>query len=289
MFAMKIVYNLKFVKSICMKQLFTIGFFTIFFSFFVCNFLSDAAIAAVPRFEENQPSKKNDTKEKSPVLIELFTAEACPMCPPADKNLVYLEKEQPFPEVEIITLSLHVDYWNGRGSKDEFASPMFTRRQDIYGRIFRVNQIFTPQMVVDGQTQFAGADLAKAQKAIIENARNAKGKIEVSTAKDAGGNINIQVKISDLPVHENSTVFLAVAEDNLASSRGRSATTKREYISVVRELKSLGFLTAAQKSLETEIVLQFQPAWKKENLKFVVFVQENANRRILGVNKIKLL
>ncbi len=270
-----------------MKQLFLIGFCAVFFSFFVCNFFSDTAIAAVPQFEENQPSKKNNAKEKVPVLIELFTAEACPMCPPADKNLVHLEKEQPFPEVEIITLSLHVDYWNGRGATDEFASPMFTRRQDIYGRIFRVNQIFTPQMIVDGQTQFAGADLAKAQKAIIENAKNAKGKIEVSTVTDAVSDIKIQVKISDLPAHENSTVFLAIAEDNLIAKRGRSAGVKREYVSVVRELKSLGFLTAAQKSLETEIALQFQPAWKKENLKFVVFVQENANRRILGVNKIK--
>lgn len=94
-----------------MKQLFLIGFCAVFFSFFVCNFFSDTAIAAVPQFEENQPSKKNNAKEKVPVLIELFTAEACPMCPPADKNLVRLEKEQPFPEVEIITLSLHVDYW----------------------------------------------------------------------------------------------------------------------------------------------------------------------------------
>lgn len=272
-----------------MKQIFIIGFLTVFFSFFACNFLSDAAIAAVPHFEEIQLDEKNAAKEKTPVLIELFTAEACPMCPPADKNLVRLEKEQPFPEVEIITLSLHVDYWNGRGATDEFASPMFTRRQDIYGRIFRVNQIFTPQMIVDGRTQFAGADLAKAQKAVIENAKNTKGKIEISTAKDAGSDIKIQVKISDLPAHENSTVFLAIAEDNLASKRGRSATTKREYVSVVRELKSLGFLTAAQESLETEIVLQFQPAWKKENLKFVVFVQENANRRILGVNKVNLL
>lgn len=142
-------------------------------------------------------------------------------------------------------------------------------------------------MIVDGQTQFAGADLAKAQKAIIENAKNAKGKIEVSTVTDAVSDIKIQVKISDLPAHENSTVFLAIAEDNLIAKRGRSAGVKREYVSVVRELKSLGFLTAAQKSLETEIALQFQPAWKKENLKFVVFVQENANRRILGVNKIK--
>ena len=282
------MYNRKFIESKCMKQLFTIGFFTIFFSFFACGFLSGETIVAAPRFEEKQLGNKSNTKEKVPILIELFTAEGCPMCPPADKNLVYLEREQPFPEAEIITLSLHVDYWNSRGWKDEFSSPMFTRRQDIYAQIFRVREIYTPQMVIDGRTQLPGADLAKTRQAITENAKQLKGKIEITSTKDAASDIKLHVNISDLPVHENSTVFLAIAEDNLASKRGKSASTQREYVSVVRELKSLGPLNAAQNRLETEIALQFQPAWKKESLKFIVFVQENANRKILAVNKIKL-
>ncbi|HXH70946.1 MAG TPA: DUF1223 domain-containing protein, partial [Pyrinomonadaceae bacterium] len=209
----------------------------------------------------------------------------CPTCPPADRNLTFLETEQPFAEAELITLSLHVDYWNSRSWNDEFSAPMFSRRQDIYGQIFKLDSIYTPQMIVDGQAQFAGTDLAKVQKAIIESAKNEKGKIELSTVSDARGDTKLKAKISDLPKHEVSTVFLAVAEDNLVSNRGESSGAKRIYTSVVRELKSLGFLTAEQKNLEIETFLQFQPNWKTENLKLVVFVQENASRKVFGIGK----
>ena len=271
-----------------MKQFCAIKFFTLFFGFLFLTFSSVNIISAAPRLMENQATKKNTAKEKVPILVELFTAEGCPMCPPADKNLAYLDREQPFPEADVITLSLHVDYWNSRGWKDEFSSAMFTRRQDIYAQIFRVRDIFTPQMIIDGQTQLPGADLAKTRKAVVESAKLAKGKIEITAAKDAVSDVKLQVKISDLPAHETATVFLAIAEDNLASKRGKTVSTRREYVSVVRELKSLGSLAGVQNKLETEISLQFQLAWKKENLKFVVFAQENASRKVLAVNKIKL-
>jgi hypothetical protein len=43
-----------------------------------------------------------------PVLVELFTSQGCHSCPPADKVLEKLSKENP----NVIALSMHVDYWN---------------------------------------------------------------------------------------------------------------------------------------------------------------------------------
>jgi hypothetical protein len=47
-------------------------------------------------------------------------------------------------------------------------------------------------------------------------------------------------------------------------------------------------LAATQTNVEIETALQIQSDWKKENLKLVVFVQENASRKILGVSRIKI-
>ena len=273
-----------------MKKFFLTGISTVFFGFIALSFQSQTAIADTPRLSPNDEIKNNVTKSKQPVLIELFTAEGCPMCPSADRNLTFLETEQPFGEADIITLALHVDYWNSRSWRDEYSSPLFSRRQDIYGQVFKIGAIYTPQMVVDGQMQFAGTDLAKAQKAIVESAKNEKGKIELAIAGEANGDTKLKAKISDLPKHETSTVFLAVAEDNLASSRnrGENSGAKSNFTAVVRQLKTLGVLTAEQNNLETETVLQFQPNWKKENLKLVVFVQDNASRKIFGIGKLIL-
>ena len=145
-------------------------------------------------------------------------------------------------------------------------------------------------MIVDGSAQFTGSDGAKASKEIQEAAKNQKATLELSIDGGSGAD-KLKIKISDLPAgRENASVFLAIAEDNLATNvrRGENSGKTLEHVSVVRELKSIGNLGAPDKSFEAEIVFQLQPNWKKENLKFVVFVQGNQNRKIYGVNRIAL-
>jgi hypothetical protein len=140
-------------------------------------------------------------------------------------------------------------------------------------------------MIVDGSVQFAGGNAGEATKSILDAAKGRKAAIELSLDGE-----KLKIKISKLPEHENASVFLAIAEDNLVSSvkRGENSGKTLEHVSVVRELKSIGNLNAQENSFETEAVFQAQPSWKKENLKFVVFVQGNTNRKIYGVNRISL-
>lgn len=215
---------------------------------------------------------------KTPVLVELYTSEGCPTCPPADKNLIYLEQNQPVENVEIITLALHVDYWNTNDWKDVFSSPIFSRRQEIYSKQFKINGTFTPQMIVNGEFQFVGSRLEEATKTISKAAKNALPETFLSFEDE-----KLKVKIPNLPKHEAATVYLAIAESDLTNSR----RANNEHASVVRELKSLGMLDAAKNSFDANIYMQFQPEWKRENLKYVVFVQENYSRKVLSVNQIK--
>lgn len=235
----------------------------------------------------NLASPTTTSAAKPLVLLELFTAEGCPMCPAADRNLAFLEREQPFADAEIVTLALHVDYWNSRGVNDEYSSPLFSRRQSIYGQYFKIGSSYTPQMVVDGQLQFAGTDLAKAQKAIVESSKFEKGKIDFSTEQNSVGETKLRINISALPKHSVATIFLAYTEDYLASKRNnaKNATEKGDFISVVRQLKSLGTLAINQQNFELETLLESNSAWKRENLKFVVFVQENVSRKIIGIGR----
>jgi hypothetical protein len=234
---------------------------------------------------ENPQSESIDLQSKQPVLVELFTSEGCSSCPPADRALAFLEKEQPSAQAEVITLSLHVDYWDNLGWKDEFSAPLYTQRQEFYAQKLKLDSTYTPQMIVDGKIEFVGSDLGKAAKAIAEAVKFQKGRVEVAENSD-----KLTVKITDLPAHEASNILLAITEDNLVSNvvRGENSGKRLEHQSVVRELKSIGTLNPKEKSTEIEMILQFNRNWKKDNLKIVVFVQENDSRRILGVGRIAL-
>ena len=266
-----------------MKQILLIGLFAIFSSFFACNLQSGSAVTGEPQVNVNPAAEPMNKKDKVPVLVELFTSEGCSSCPPADRVLAQLEAEQPNPNAEIITLALHVDYWDSIGWKDEFSSALYSQRQNVYGQKLKLDQVYTPQMVVDGQTQFVGSNLSEANKAISENAKNLKAKVDLTDTDN-----NLKVKISDVPKHENASVFLAIAEDNLSTNvkGGENSGRKLDHTSVVRELKSIGMITPEQNGFDNSVAIQLQPNWKKENLKFVVFVQENVSRKILGVNRI---
>src|ERR1700744_5694418 len=95
------------------------------------------------------PATTSAPASKAPVIVELFTSEGCSSCPPADVLLAKLPKA--FGDVEIIPLSEHVDYWNHLGWKDRFSAPLFTERQQDYGRTFHMESVYTPEIVVNGQ------------------------------------------------------------------------------------------------------------------------------------------
>jgi hypothetical protein len=222
-----------------------------------------------------------------PVLVELFTSEGCSSCPPADELLMRLVQTQPIPGVQIIALSEHVDYWNRLGWKDPYSSAEFTERQNGYARVFGNDDIYTPQMVVDGGIGFVGGSESRAREAIAAAARLPKAGIEIKPGDSRDGSaMPLVIRVSSSGEFKPGTeaeVLLALIEDGLRSdvSRGENAGRNLTHTAVVRRLVTLGGV-----KLTSGDVFTVEPAvnkdWKKERLRAVVFVQERASRRVLG-------
>jgi hypothetical protein len=87
-------------------------------------------------------------------LVELYTSEGCSSCPPAEKWLGDL-KNSPGLWTEIFPVNFHVDYWDGLGWPDRFASPSYTQRQRDYAARLGQDSVYTPEFVVDG-AEFRG-------------------------------------------------------------------------------------------------------------------------------------
>jgi hypothetical protein len=216
----------------------------------------------------------------TPVVVELFTSEGCESCPPADALLQQLAKSQPVAGVQIIPLSLHVDYWDQLGWKDRFSSAALTNRQRIYGARFNADDIYTPQMVVDGRSEFVGSDGAAARKAIARAATSAHGTIQIRVDRASGA---VTVVAADLPPHsDRADVVVAVAEDRLQSNvtRGENHGRTLSHIAVVRRLVTIGEATG--RSAEAQTTIAIDPAWKRDDLRIVAIVQERRGGAILA-------
>lgn len=99
--------------------------------------------------------------QNGPVVVELFTSQGCSSCPPADELLHALAER-----ADVIALALHVDYWDYIGWKDEFADPRNAERQRAYATTAGRRSIYTPEMIVNGQTDIVGAKPMEVSKAI---------------------------------------------------------------------------------------------------------------------------
>jgi hypothetical protein len=225
------------------------------------------------------------TEGRTPVIVELFTSEGCSSCPPADTLLSHLEKTQPIPGDEVIALGEHVDYWNHGGWADRFSSQAFSARQSDYSNAFRKDTVYTPQMIVDGRTEFVGSDDGLARNAITRAARQPKVQVSLTQTGSA-----LAVRVGHLPAlvgNDPTEVVLAITEDGLSSSVGGGENAGRRLVhsAVVRQLTVLGRVSGG--------VFTAAPSVKSfgghgGNFHAVVFVQKHASRQIIGASEISL-
>jgi hypothetical protein len=172
---------------------------------------------------------------RTPVLVELFTSEGCSDCPPADALLEKLDQLQPVAGAEIIVLSEHVDYWDHLGWSDPYSAPMFSRRQESYAERFGLTGPYTPQMVVDGVTEFVGSDGHRATSAIASAAKAGKVNLRLSRA-----GANVHVEIDSAP--HGGNVYMVLADSGATSQvlRGENRGRKLHHVAVVRRMEQIG-------------------------------------------------
>jgi len=223
-----------------------------------------------------------------PVVVELFTSEGCSSCPPADEVLSKLDKTQPIPGVEVIALGEHVDYWNRLGWKDPYSAEEFSARQNKYSDAFKLDSVYTPQMIIDGAVEFAGGNLDHTRAAITEAARSPKASVQLLLNQEIPNSrdLKLSVYVRDLPTltaGDTAEVLLAITENNLRSevSRGENSGRYLRHSAVVRVLTPIGNISGGQ-TFEAEPTVNLANSWQRDNLRAVAFVQERNARRILG-------
>jgi len=181
--------------------------------------------------------KRTKADSKGFAVVELFTSEGCSSCPPADALVAKIEKETADKPVYI--LAYHVDYWDRLGWKDQFSSAAFSKRQSEYAHYLHLDGVYTPQIVVNGKTEFVGS-----QEGTLRNA------IRTNLGKDAAAQLALAVSVDGKQAHikystdaadKNTVLQLAVLEKNATSKveRGENQGRTLAHVQIVRKLQQV--------------------------------------------------
>lgn len=202
-------------------------------------------------------------------VVELFTSEGCSSCPPADKAVAELLKE--YPE-HVYVLGFHVDYWNYLGWKDEFSSVEYTNRQQDYASVLKLNSIYTPQVIVNGQTECTGSDKKKLFDSVQEElAKDSPANIFLSAKSSKENEVTISCKTS---AAGQTTITVALVQLQALSmvKRGENRGKELHHINVVRALKTI------DKTGST--TLDIPPGLSPKECKIIAFAQRKTDLHI---------
>ncbi|MBS0385706.1 MAG: DUF1223 domain-containing protein [Proteobacteria bacterium] len=191
-----------------------------------------------------------------PVVVELFESQGCSSCPPANANVNALSARQ-----DVLTLIYGVTYWDQLGWTDTFARPEFTQRQRDYARGLGNDNVYTPQVVLNGRMDLVGNDRAQLDAAIRRAA--APFAAHGSIAADRLELVAVHGVHADLWLARYDPRTL-----NVAIRAGENDGRTLPHIHVVRELRRLGVWDgsarsyrlppATQAGLRTAVLIQSQ-------------------------------
>jgi hypothetical protein len=181
--------------------------------------------------------------ETRPLVVELFTAQGCSSCPPADAFLGQLSER-----ADVVALGFHVDYWDKSGWRDRFSLPQSTERQHVYAKNLHHATVFTPEIVVDGRFDAIGADATKVKAALA--------------GQRTGVPLNISLRESEVLVDVGAQAdaprcdVLLVAYLRHAVSaigRGENAGRTLEEFNIVRQVRPLGAWKGEAKTFQVPL------------------------------------
>lgn len=220
---------------------------------------------------------------KPAVVAELFTSEGCSSCPPADALLTKMDGMK-YEGAPIIVLSEHVDYWNHDGWHDPFSSAQWTERQNSYNEHFRLESVYTPQMVIDGSQQVNGSNGPQIAHA-IETAASQPGKLQIAIS-DASWTENVlhaTISVPDLSPQtaKGTTLYAVLADDEDTSNvaKGENSGKTLKHVSVVRVMQKISSLHG---SFSGPVEIKLPHGVTHTKMRLIVFAQKGQNGQIFG-------
>lgn len=234
------------------------------------------------RLAEEQ--KQREALKNGIAVVELFTSQGCSSCPPADAALQQIVDVAERSQVKVYALSFHVDYWNRLGWDDPYSHQDFTTRQATYAAKQRGNQVYTPQMIVNGTREFVGSDKKKAHAAISAALRKkAKSTIAIKVDDSKPGSVNVDYRIDGLKGNALNVAIVQTPPPNAVPSGENSGRTLK-HANVVR-----AFTVIEPEQENGTVSLELPEGFSAgDGYEVVAYLQNKSSYQVVGATAAKV-
>lgn len=206
-------------------------------------------------------------------VVELFTSEGCSSCPAADEAVIDIAKQY---KANVFILGFHVDYWNNLGWKDAYSKADYSDRQKQYASAFSLNSIYTPQIIVNGKTEFVGSDKSKLQRTIDKELSNATASsIELSAKESDNKKVIVNFKTENISTNKINIALVQLhGQSNVA--KGENEGKQLHHINIV-----LDFKTVDATNKQNPVSLTIPASLLKKDCIVIAYVQDKNNLHIV--------
>jgi hypothetical protein len=219
------------------------------------------------------------------ILVELFTSEGCSSCPPADALLREVDGKRADSGQLIVGVSEHVTYWNHLGWSDPFSNDAYTERQNAYGERFRLDSVYTPQIVINGEDQIVGSDSRSLLDA-VQKKWTSPLSLHISSTHVNDKVLTVGFSLSGSVPSRGVDIFAIVADDMDKSNvaRGENSGHTLTHVSVARSIMRVASLrSSTERSFEIPLPDTMQ-ARADQRHHLILFAQSSGLGRVLGVD-----
>lgn len=210
---------------------------------------------------------------RSPVVVELYTAQGCASCGEANAYVAKLAERK-----GVLALTFPVDYWDYLGWADTFAKPEFADRQKAYVARLSLREPYTPQVVVDGRVEAAGQKSERVERLLREAERAPRDPPDIRFV----GPRRVDVGSGRAPKGGGEVWLIRYdpREQDVAVKSGDNRGQTIAHKNVVREVTRLGAWRGRPAAYRL-------PAASDDGLKSVVILQAGRGGRVLAVGQPK--
>lgn len=207
-------------------------------------------------------------------LVELYTAEGCNECPPADE---WMERWKG--RADAVALAFHVDYWNDLGWPDRFSSAMNTKRQRIRVSSAGKRVVYTPQVMVGTKTMLDWRKSSSVDALIGRLGQDAAPVNLKLAASRAGKGVVVSVDAAPVQAGEGAVavdgrLWLALYQDGLVTDRVVAGENKGKRLRHERVVRALyGPWRLGEKGISGHASVEFPADAVTANMGLVLFAE----------------